>query len=93
MATQTITVDAYQLLLAECSDYLASKNYTEAYNKWVQASAVLSALELDISDGAASIRRRDSLDKLGDAIDKASTIVGKTTNKNRSYKLKTSHRR
>ena len=93
MATQATTVDGFQLLLAECSDAIAAEDWKTAYSKYAQAEAVHAALEKDISDGAASITRRDTLDGLMKALDKVSAFVGKSTKKNRSFKIRTDFRR
>ena len=73
MATQSISVTAFQLLLAEVADAIAAGDWGTAKSKAAQAEAVHMALELSVGDGGSSIQRRQSLDKLQLAIDAAAS--------------------
>jgi len=63
-------------LLAECADYLAAGDFTNARLKYIQAEVVNAALELDINSQGTSVRRRESLATVGKALDtvEASTL-------------------
>lgn len=93
MATQTITVDAFQTLMAEASDAIAAEDWKTAKSKLAQAEMVHSALEYDITDGAAGIRRREALNGAWKAVEAVSSYIGRSNEKNRFYKTKTSFRR
>ena len=86
MATQATTVAAFQLLLAECSDYLAADDFTNARKKYIQAEVVNAALEVDINSQGTSVRRRESLEAVRKAIDAVSGTDSRVNDNKRIVK-------
>lgn len=93
MATQETTVAAFQLLCAECSDYLASSDFTNARLKYVQAEAVNAALELDINSQGTSVRRRESLSALMKAIDSVEAATLRVNDRKRTIRTRQGFKR
>jgi len=71
MATQEISIAAFQELLAECADAIDSESWATAKKKYAAAEAVNMALDLSITHANTSTTRRISLEKLNYAIEAA----------------------
>ena len=71
MATQRISIAAFQELLADCADAIASGSWSTAISKYAQAEAVNMALDLTVTHADTSTTRRSSLKELKAAIDAA----------------------
>jgi aspartate aminotransferase-like enzyme len=71
MATQKISIAAFQELLADCADSIAARNWSTAISKYAQAEAVNMGLDLVVTHAETSTTRRASLEKLKYAIDAA----------------------
>ena len=92
MAT-TITVTAFQTACAECGDAIIAQNWALAYGKYALAEAINVGLELQISDSGATVQRRESLEKLGKAIEIAEKSGIKYASTKRLITTRTSHAR
>lgn len=69
MATQAITIDAYEILCAEIADAIAAGDFNLALSKCAQAQAVLSGLlNSSISSGNDAVTRIQSLRDLKESI-------------------------
>lgn len=93
MATQSININAFQTLCAECSDAIADEDWKTAYSKYAQAEAVNAALELEVSGQGSSVTRRQALSGLKTAIDTANAAVSRASDKGRFINTKMRHKR
>lgn len=91
MATQSISVAAFQELLADCADAIASGNWSTAKSKYAQAEAVNMALDLTVSHADTSTTRRTSLEKLNAAIDAAKDEASTTEDDQRFGRISTGY--
>jgi len=91
MATQEITVDAFQTLCAEVADALASEDWKAAASKYAQAQAVhLGLLNSTVSTSGDSVTRFQALSALKEAIDYAMRL-GATDTGSRFVTIWTKH--
>lgn len=82
MATQTISVSAFQTLCAEIADAINSGDSATAYKKYGMAEAVNAALDLVAEHNGSRLQRRESLAGVASAIKLAqSSASGATDNK------------
>lgn len=75
MPTTVITIDAFKAALAECADAISSEDWASAIKWYARAEAIHTGLDFDISDQTMSIRRRDALRGLREAIEAARSIA------------------
>ena len=92
MATQATTVAGFQLLLAECADYLAADDFTNARKKYLQAEVVNAALELDINSQGTSVRRRESLNAVLKALNAVEGATLRVGDNKRTIKTRTGYK-
>ena len=91
MATQEISVSAFQTLCAEVADAIAAGTWSTAWSKYGQAEAVNMALELDVSTQGSSIRRRNSLDGLMKALEKSEAKAQRLADRDRMISPRIRH--
>jgi hypothetical protein len=88
MADQETTETAYKLLLAECADAIAAKDWSTAYTKLAAAEAVLSSFPRSTTGAAGNVTvYRADLKALGDRIDSA-VSAQKHSDRNRTMKTR-----
>ena len=77
MATaDDITVSAFRLACAECAEAIAGADWSTAWQKYAQATAIMSGLPVEGEAGNMRTRWRQDLDGLRTAIEEAQTAVG-----------------
>ena len=67
------TVASFQAACVAIADAIDAGTWSTAYTKWGVAEALNAALELEVGDQGARIRRRESLSGLKTAITAAET--------------------
>jgi len=83
MATLTVTVESFQLAIAECADAITASDWPTATLKYAVASALHSGLELELGKGEANLKRRDSLRGLKEAIEFAKANISSSGDQRR----------
>ena len=81
MATQTISVSAFQTLCAEVSDAIAAEDFATAWSKYAQAESVNAALELEVGSEGVSVRRRNNLEGIRKALESTQARVERSGQK------------
>lgn len=93
MATAVISVDAFNLLLAEAVDAMNARDWGTAFLKVAAAEATNAGLETSVSDRGTSVQRRESLAKTLDMLEQARALVtaAETTGGSRIVRARTNY--
>ena len=91
MATTTITVESFQMAIAECADAIAAADWTTAATQYAVAEAINAGLDVEGSSGGARSRRRETLEGLSAAIEKAEARVSRGTERSRLVSTQVKH--
>lgn len=90
MATQTISVSAFQTLCAEVADAIAGSGWSTAWSKYAQAEAVNAALEQATAGEGFSVTRRATLQGLQSALTAAQDATARLS-QGRLIRTRTRH--
>jgi len=91
MATQTISISAFQTLCAEVADAIEAEDWELAWKKYAKAEAVNSALETSASEEGKSLARRETLAGLKTALETVADKVVRYGDKDRLGGIRTKH--
>ena len=82
MAT-AVSVANFETAIGNCYDSISSGDYTAARKYYAMATAMNAGLLLEVGDEGSTVRRRNSLEGLKEAIDAAETAASNTSGDSR----------